>query len=241
MRDSIYMLLVISLLGASLWAAPAAAQEFPEYDDYYTSYIINDRIFSGGFHITEAEIDEFIQQRGQDCAGERCLKDYREDGDSAAGIIHQTAREFAINPYVILVTLQKENSLLTDEDPEAWQYRTAMGYGCPEGADCEEEFFGFGNQVELGTNLLRATYDRACGDKLAHINWRVDPKWMAGNVVEIDKQPTYIGNCATAALYNYTPHRVDSGWIAHDGEHYYGNYNFIYLFNQWYPYGSVEG
>lgn len=220
----------------ALVSLPVSAQEFPDLDPSYNHRIIDDSTFTGGFGFTDEHIQDFLETEGGDCEGDLCLKNYRdpETDRSAAEIIHSASRDIGINPQVILVTLQKENSLVTDEEPEEWQYRTAMGYGCPDDADCEADFFGFSNQVYLGANLMRAVYDRACGRYLPHWKWQVDPKWYRGNTVEIDGRPTRLETCATAALYNYTPHRVDSAWREVDGMHYYGNYNFVYFYQQWF-------
>lgn len=221
-----------------LLASTAHAQALPEIDHQHISYMIEDSHFTGGFSTTHEDIQEFLEEAGEDCHGDLCLKNYEDEdsGRSGAAIIHDAAREHGINPYVILATLQKEKSLVTAEDPQDWQYRTAMGYGCPDDADCEEDFFGYANQIELATTLLRTGYDRACGNRLSYMGWHVRPQWYKGHVIDIDNQQTYLGNCATASLYNYTPHRVDSAWEPrHNDQYYYGNYNFVLLFHDWYP------
>ncbi len=228
--------LLISILALSLLAVPTArAQALPEIDPGYNNYIIPDSDFIGGFDIRAEDVQAFLEEQGEDCEGDLCLKNYRDEdtGQTAAEIIHKYAHELALNPYVLLITLQKEKSLVTSDGPEEWQYRTAMGYGCPDGADCDSDFFGFYNQVRLGATLLRVGYDRACGDRLSFFKWYVHPHWAKGSLVPIDGRPTYIGNCATASLYNYTPHRVDGAWIDTDGVYFYGNYNFVILYQRW--------
>lgn len=216
------------------------SEALPKIEANYTSFMVDDELFTGGFHVSLSEIEEFIEDKGEECDGDLCLKDYEDadDGRSVAVIIHDSAREYAVNPYVILATLQKETALVTSEGPEEWQYQTAMGYGCPDDADCEEDYFGFANQIELGTALLRVSYDRACGDPISRLQWWVHPRINRGYTIDIDTEPTYLGNCATASLYNYTPHRVDSAWEPYDGSYYYGNYNFVLIFHDWYPYAE---
>lgn len=228
--------IMVFIAGVVLLPAGAQAQELPPVDGRYNSRIITDDAFVDGFDVTTREIQQFLEKKGENCEGDLCLKNYQDpDTDtSAARVIREASNEFGIDPRVIVVTLQKENSLITEEEPEEWQYRTAMGYGCPEGEDCEADFFGFSNQVNLATNLLRAGYDRACGDFISHWKWQMNPQWTAGNVVEVDGRPTYIGNCATASLYNYTPHRVDSAWRHVDNQYFYGNYNFVTYMQRWF-------
>jgi hypothetical protein len=93
-----------------------------------------------------------------------CLKDFRQDtvakpaeaglcngygvvNHSAADIIYHVAQSCGINPKVLLVLLQKEQSLGTDDRPWPIQYRAATGYGCPDTAACDSQYYGFFNQV----------------------------------------------------------------------------------------------
>ncbi len=68
---------------------------------------------------------------------------------SAAQIIYDASQAHGINPQVLIVMMQKESlgPILVDDWPLESQYRTVMGYGCPDGAPCNSEFFGFSNQV----------------------------------------------------------------------------------------------
>lgn len=204
----------------------------------HTFHIVGDRFFNSGFNMTEADIQTFLDEHGAACDDPSCLKYWRdpETNEPAARIIHRTARDLGLHPGIILITLQKENSLVTIDNPEPWRYQTAMGYGCPDHADCDRDFFGFRNQVRLGATLLRVGYDRACGDKTTFLHWRIHPRWYRGHVTPIDGRLTRLDSCATAALYNYTPHRVDSAWRPSplDGQYYYGNYNFVYFYLAWF-------
>lgn len=95
-----------------------------------------------------------------------CLKDYSQTvptvinsgsdlcgGSIAAGtkssaqIIYEVSQACGVSPQVLLVLLQKEQSLVTDDWPWPIQYRSATGYGCPDTAPCDAEFYGFFNQV----------------------------------------------------------------------------------------------
>jgi hypothetical protein len=165
-----------------------------------------------------------------------CLRDYSQNGKSAARIIYETAQSFSINPQVLLVLLQKEQSLVTDTWPLSIQYRSATGYGCPDTAACDSDYYGFTNQVrwaarmfrailndsptwytpyELGTNFIRYSPDSSCG----------------GSNVNIQ-------NRATQALYNYTPYQpnqaaLNAGWgTVSCGA--YGNRNFYLYFTSWF-------
>lgn len=62
---------------------------------------------------------------------------------SASQIINDVAKACQTNPKVLLVLLQKEQSLVTDDWPWSIQYRSATGYGCPDTAPCDSEYYGF--------------------------------------------------------------------------------------------------
>lgn len=51
---------------------------------------------------------------------------------SAAQLIWDAAQAYNINPAVLLVTLQKEQALITDDWPFSRQYLYAMGANCPD-------------------------------------------------------------------------------------------------------------
>ncbi|MBI2588978.1 hypothetical protein HYW35_02120, partial [Candidatus Saccharibacteria bacterium] len=211
-------------------------------DPSYNARIIDDDIFTKTSSMSAAGIQAFLNAKVPSCRpGYTCLKNFTENGKSAAQIIYDKAIEFSINPQVILVTLQKEQSLVTDDFPLESQYQTAMGYGCPESQSvCDSQYFGFTNQIHLGTKLLRVGVDRNCGNSSSYPGWSVDARWRLGNTTTVDDKATLIQTCATGALYAYTPHRPDSGYeTAGNGSHYYGNYNFINFFSSWF--GPTQG
>ena len=70
-----------------------------------------------------------------------------EGGQTAAEIIWNASQAYTINPQVMLVLLQKEQSLITDTWPWPEQYAKATGYACPDTAACSPEFADFHNQI----------------------------------------------------------------------------------------------
>lgn len=196
-----------------------------------------------------------------------CLKDYKEttrtraadtycgeyvggENQSAAQIIHGVAQACGINPQAILVILQKEQGLVTDKWPrDSWltnsakanyQYRSAMGMGCPDTAACDSEYYGFFNQVYYGARqykkyqALPNSYTYRAGRNNT-IQWK--PNTTCGTSV------VYIENQATAGLYNYTPYRPNdaalaAGFGTGDGCSSYGNRNFWAYFTSWF--GSTQ-
>lgn len=188
-----------------------------------------------------------------------CVKDYYENpttkatnfnptatipagAQSAAQIIYDAAKEYRINPKVLLVTIKKEaaNNLLQDDWPWIGQYRSALGFGCPDTAACDSQYYGFYNQVRNAARQFRlyADYPNSYRRK-------------AGTTYSIQYHPynscaspdVYIQNQATAGLYNYTPYQPNSAALANmpgagDSCSSYGNRNFWYIWSNWF--GSTQ-
>ncbi len=185
-----------------------------------------------------------------------CLRDYVENistkqnnfqspntpvpgGNSAAQIIATVARAYQINPQVILVTLQKEQGLITDDWPWATEYRSAMGYGCPDTAACDTKYYGFYNQVDNAARQFKYY--------LEHPN--AFNYWTGNNYIQYNPNASCGGsvvniqNPATAALYIYTPYQPNAGSLANLSDSNaggtatcgaYGNRNFWWYFNTWF-------
>jgi len=129
-----------------------------------------------------------------------------------------------INPKLILVTLQKESSLIEDPNPSQSHLDWAMGYGCPDGWVCNPYYKGFGKQVNSMALQFLAYMNEAQhytykAGQTYTINNTLDPYCTTSNqTMTITPQ-----NQATAALYNYTPHVFN------------GNYNVYKLWNRYFP------
>jgi hypothetical protein len=156
-----------------------------------------------------------------------------------AGIQPIRTVQISINPMVILVKLEKEQSLIRESHPD--RLDKAMGYNCPDYHSCPENpfFKGFARQVEYGTASLAENYQTT--KKRGYSKVKL---FKVGSVVTISSEVQQggalagpspydpkshwhipnirIGNAATSVLYTYTP------WV------YQGNYNFWLLFNNWF-------
>lgn len=182
-----------------------------------------------------------------------CMKDYRQDthaiaGDglcngfsgghkSAAQIIYEVGMSCGINQKVILITLQKEQSLVTDDWPWSKQYNAATGYACPDTAACDPNFAGFFKQVYFGARQFK----RYAQDGHIFTSYRpfvtsyiqYNPNANCGGT------NVYVQNQATSGLYIYTPYQPNAAALANlygtgDGCSAYGNRNFWRLFNDWF-------
>ena len=88
------------------------------------------------------DFSQSVPARGPD---EYCSGSVSAGVKTAAEIIKSVADACSINPQVIIVLLQKEQSLITDEWPWPRQLEAATGYSCPDTAPCDPEFPGFFN------------------------------------------------------------------------------------------------
>ncbi len=224
------------------------------FTDFNAGNIISDEVFYDPNTMTDAEIDEFIQTVNDGCrTGDApCLNEYREDTPdypadqycrgldalsdaTAAEIIGQVARSCGVNPQALLVMLQKEQGLLTASGPRLTQdrYSIAMGYGCPDTANCDPQYFGFSNQVYHAARQFQI-YLQNPG------NFSVVP--FSENSIryhhnsECGETTVYVENFATAGLYNYTPYQPDENAKAGSpaGCSAVGNINFYAYFNAWF-------
>ena len=163
-----------------------------------------------------------------------CLKDYTENGKTSAQIIYDTAQEFKINPQVLIVLLQKEQALVTDDWPDPTQFRIATGYGCPDTALCDSHYYGFTNQVRSAASLFRSVLNGGWTNYPVGKNTILyNPNTACGSSV------VNIQNRATSALYRYTPYQpnqsaLNAGWGSGDACGAYGNRNFYLYFNSWF-------
>ena len=162
-----------------------------------------------------------------------CMADERFDGESAAHIIWQAAQDYKINPQVLIVLLEKEQGLVTDTRPRSGQYRAATGYGCPDTAACDSQYYGFRNQVRNAASLFRWILDHGSKYKPVGDNYiQYSPNSACGGSI------VNIKNRATSALYQYTPYQPNAGALAAGygtascGA--YGNRNFYAYFTDWF-------
>lgn len=234
------LLLSISFVAASAGVANA----------FNPNTIISDSVFTNKNTMSVSDIQNFLNSKVPTCdtwhspgSGSQgnqppwtCLRSYSEGGRTAAQIIYDAAQTYNINPQVIIVTLQKENGLITDTWPYHWQYRTAMGMGCPDGAPCDSQYYGFANQVNQGVRHLKNFYDQ-------NPNWYIPHRAGVNNVKFHPNTGCGTSqlniNKATSALYSYTPYQPNGAALNNmygtgDGCSSYGNRNFWRDFTNWF-------
>ena len=233
---------------AASGVALASDRNTAEFDP---GFIISDYNFYNATAMSESDIQNFLE--AQDCQPKdtaSCLKDYHETtsdqpdygaghclayegatDESASSIIAKVAKSCQISPRVLLVLLQKEQSLLTR--PSESGYLRATGYGCPDTADCNADYFGFFNQVyHAAWQFRQYTVDPERAYKIGEVNVSFHPDATCGVT------PVTIKNQATANLYNYTPYQPNEAALvnaeAGDACSALGNLNFWLMYNGWF-------
>jgi len=254
----IMMLVAITMVVQSSGMADAASAS-----DFNPAFIVSDEEFYNANAMTAAEIQTFLNQRVPTCHPELsngpsdpivCLKDYRMTtvtqpadayckgtyvgaaNESAATIIYKVSQACGVSPKALLVTLEKEQGLVTHTWPSSYRYDKAMGFACPDTAPCDTQYFGFQNQVWRAARQFQrykaspSSYNYRAGvPNIIGYN----PNAACGSSTVV------IQNQATAGLYNYTPYQPNAAALNNlygtgDGCSAYGNRNFWRLWTDWF-------
>src|SRR5690606_16577012 len=159
--------------------------------------------------------------------------------ERASKIIAKVAKACDVSAKVLLVLLQKEQSLVTSTAPTPYQYERATGFACPDTAPCDEQYFGFFNQVYHAARQYQryADPDIYTWRSIGANTLQYHPKSSCGTV-EVD-----VKNQATLGLYFYTPYVPNAAALANmygtgDSCSSYGNRNFWRGFTDWF--GSTK-
>jgi hypothetical protein len=238
-------------LGTSRTADTAHAVDASHWDP---GNIISDAVFYDTTSMSEADIQNFLNSKEPRCsAGYTCLKNYltptsakpsvvnrcngypATGGQYAATIIYYVAQSCGINPQVLLVTLEKEEGLVTSPSPGAGAYKIAMGYACPDSGSCDANYFGFFNQVYQAAYQFKVY--KALPNSFNYVAGRNNTVLESPNCTST--QTFYIQNQATAGLYDYTPYVPNAAALANlyggGGDcSSFGNRNFWVDFNDWF-------
>ncbi len=232
---------------------------------FNASRIIDDSVFFDSNSMGAQDVQAFLSSKVPNCDTNHaagggynppftCLKDYRQNisgksadayctgavgggTKSAAQIIKDVSVACSISPKVLIVLLQKEQSLITDTWPWPNQYEKATGYACSDTAPCDPEFAGFFNQIWYAARQFQRyvkqpqSFNFAYG-KTSFVSYQANNPGCGGTNITIQ-------NSATAALYNYTPYQPNAAALNNlygtgDGCSAYGNRNFWKLFNLWF-------
>ena len=246
-------------LSVTSGAAPAQALSGSEFDP---GNIVSDAVFFNGTAMDEGQIQSWLDSRIGACRNGNCLNVKRLDtasrpadamcgayagaaGERVSRILAKVSRACGINPQVLLVTLQKEQSLVSGDiakGPSDARLDRAMGYACPDnvGGVCDPSYAGVYNQLYRAAWQFKR-YANPAGTS-NFFTWfrpgttaavQYNPNAACGT-----KQVT-IRNQATANLYYYTPYTPNAAALTAlrgtgDACSAYGNRNFWVYFNDWF-------
>ena len=210
------------LLPATALLSASPAEAF----DFNSEYIISDYDLTNPFTMDINQIQQFLE-RGY--LGSYVTSDSEGVQRTAADIIWRSSQFNGVNPKFLLVLLQKEQSLIEDDNPSDRQLDWATGYAvcdsCSKDDPAIARWKGFGKQVNSAALQFTEGY-------LTDIEetGSTQGKYGPGIPVSIDNDVITPSNAATASLYAYTPH-------------FEGNENFAKIWHRWfsvqYPTGTL--
>jgi hypothetical protein len=278
MRFALTFLISTAVLASALvTGSPATRAEALSAGEFNPGYIISDSNFYDANAMSQAQIQAFLVARVGSCQNSNCLAQVTiptgsrpadamcrgayagSPSEGAAAIIFKVQQACGISAKVLLVTLQKEQGLLTNPAPSTSRLDRAMGYGCPDNPAapgwCDPAYGGLYNQIYRAAWQFQR-YGNPPGTS-NHFTWypvgrasavRYDVEAACGS------SQVVIQNKATAALYYYTPYQPNAAALANlsgtgDGCSSYGNRNFWVYYNSWFgsstgaipPMGHVNG
>jgi hypothetical protein len=245
--------LVVGLLVPVVAVSPASAADGANFDP---GMIISDDTFYNAGAMNAGQVQAFLNEKGSSCRANAlpCVKDITlsyagraadqycgalpaATGVRAADMLVAVAVACNINPQVLLVLVEKEQSLVSRSNPSDYSYRYATGFACPDSPPgCDDALSGFVTQVYLAAKqfnryrLNPGSYNHQAG-RVNNILFNPNPACGASGV--------FIQNQATAGLYNYTPYQPNASALANlygtgDGCGSYGNRNFWRMFTDWF-------
>ncbi len=262
----INVLVAGGLIFSAFFKLPTAYAALSVDSSFNPDKIIDDKIFSDKNAMSAADIQKFLEDKKSVLANtsNSFLMQLKEPVDNqntkqiledphaasntprtAAQLIYDASNSAGLNPQVLLVSLNKEQSLITGRQtatPEQLQRALdfALGFGCPDSQPCGAVYQGFYFQLFGGVDTENNRYLGAArslmksfstpGGRGPYYNGGIS---KVGDTIELNNtvgdydgvQPTQrvrLSNNATAALYRYTPHVFN------------GNYNFFKFYKAWF-------
>lgn len=150
--------------------------------------VVSEASFRASTAMNAEQIQAFLEKQPGSLAHYQGV-DHAGKPATAAQMIAEAAQAWGVNPAVILVTLQKEQSLLQRSNPSQNAYDWAMGCGKADSRTFTQ-YRGFGKQIWFGAQKLQQN----------------SSPWKPGVVMHIDGESVAPSNSPTYSLYKYTPH-----------------------------------
>ncbi len=181
---------------------------------------------------------------------------------TAAELIYDASKKTGLNPQVILVILEKEQSLITGKFDDATLQRRldrALGFGCPDYEGCGDIFLGFYRQMYGTFDSSGSRWLGAATSLMRSFNTEVDGK-RVGRGPGVDAQNRTFGRPVvktsrkgdtitfdntlggfdgvkanqTVTLSNY----ATAALYRYTPHVFNGNYNFWRLYHTWFKYSN---
>lgn len=178
----------------ALWGAPIYAYAL----QFNPNTIISDSDFFRTDEMSAQDIQLFLETKGSSLATYRGI-DSNGATQRASDIIYQASLVNSINPKVLLVLLQKEQSLIENPNPSQYNYDWATGFARCD--SCSPDDPAVAANKGFVTQVQKAAWRKA----YYTTHWNEFMSRPQKQVL-IDGIPVTPTNAATAALYNYTPH-----------------------------------
>jgi hypothetical protein len=248
--------LLVAVTSATVIVGAPAPAEAANGADFDPGRIMSDSVFYAYGSLNVDQTQAFLNgQSGACAAGYTCLKNYAQatpnigadrycsgyagsGGDSAATIIVKAANACKVSPKVLLVLLQKEQSLVTSTAPTPRNYSAATGFSCPDTAPCDPAYSGFAYQVYYAARQFQVyaqnpTLFNYRAGRTHNILYHPDASRNCGT------KSVYVQNQATASLYIYTPYVPNTSALTNlyglgDQCASYGNRNFWRIYTDWF-------
>ena len=158
--------------------------------------ILTDQVMTATNAVTGDAVQAFLEDSPY---GTRSwLADTTVGGARFSDAVVLLGQQNNIDPIILLARAQVESSLVSATvKPSNSKLETALGCGCPDGASCNDNYYGLGNQIRCAAQVLTA---RAADSA------NKDGTWIAGDAHSTSDHYRIVPvNNSTAALYAYTP------------------------------------
>ncbi len=160
--------------------------------------IIPDSDFFNSDDMSAKEVQRFLEKKGSALA-HYTTTDSQGEAQRASDAIWSAATSYHLNPKVLLVLLQKEQSLIENPQPSKDALEWATGYGVCD--SCSKDDPGI-----LGLKGFWTQIHKAAWRKNYYKEHPDEFRYKPLKSQTVDTTSVIPQNWATAILYNYTPH-----------------------------------
>lgn len=230
-------------------ASEPCNEELLSANEYYTFYvthsdgtkvnmsnIISDELFvRQDTSATQQDIQNLFDKTGSPLRNDITIYRKRFDGGvydtkitvTPAKVIYDASVTYSVSPKVILVTMQKESSIVSAAHADDFLSNKCFYFCMCAGSNTSPQTTGFDRQVDLGTSTLQKWYQDGVDNYTFPYNyWHEAFRGFRGYGTTGYTNDIWCDNAATYSLYKYTPYTCDYNDVTHTG-----NVLFIELYN----------